>query len=1684
MRRDSFPSTRDTYSRETSVVVVVVETTEVFIIISLSTRNDTQVISVDPTTGSLAYYGNIGQDIFISEAEALNYVTDGSRLLCKSTTYGKAVLGYSVMGGFGLLLVATKLNASIPLLPGGGCVYTVMESQWIKIELQNPQPQGKGEVKNVLELVEIDIDEKHYFCETRDITRPFPSSMPLESPDEEFVWNAWFSRPFKEIGLPQHCVILLQGFAECRSIGSLGQQEGTVALTARRSRLHPGTRYLARGLNACFSTGNEVECEQLVWVSGKSSQNVPFSTYIWRRGTIPIWWGAELKMTAAEAEIYVADREPYKGSLQYYQRLSRRYNAKNVDKSIGAHQKKDSFVPIICMNLLRNAEGKSESILVQHFEESLNSIRSTGKLNNARIHLINYDWHASTKLKGEQQTIEGLWKLLKGPTKAVGISEGDYLPSRQQLWDCKGVIVCTSDFDGAFCLRTLQNGVIRYNCADSLDRTNAASYFGALQVFVEQCRRLGISLDTDFSFGASSVSRYSEVNNNGGFVAPLPPGWEKRTDAVTGKTYYIDHNTRTTTWEHPCPDKPWKRFDMTFEEFKCSTILSPISQLAELFLLAGDIHATLYTGSKAMHSHILNIFDGGKSKQFAAAQNMKITLLRRYKNAVVDSSRQKQLEMFLGMRLFKHLPSIQIHPLKVLSRPSACFLKPVANIFPNENDGAGLLSIKRKDLIWVFPPAADVVELFIYLSEPCHVCQLLLTILHGAEESSFPASLDVRTGPNLDGLKLVLEGAPLPQCVNGTNLVIPLSGPVDPEDLAVTGAGARLHTLEKPRVSLLYDFEELEGELSFLTRVVALTFYPAVVGRNPITIGEIEVLGVSLPWKDIFSNTGPGQKFIELAKTFEKDKKPALSGLETNVVNKASREAGGAIGHVQEHQKKETNPFLCDLDVNPFYSNGLPKETSLAPTQPSGLVNNGVDLLTGDFLFSPPVTASKPSSATENVVSAHMGYIDLLDSSTIGQAASQADSKLSSPLLDDTPKSATGVQHYINCFKALSGQNMARTIDFTEAMKLEIERLHFNLSAAERDRTLLSIGTDPASIDPNGLLEFSYMGRLCKAATNLASLGHMALEDKITGSIGLEVVEEDVIDFWNINGIGETCSNSKCEVRSEMHSSVQALRTCTYENPRMLLVCTSCERKVCKVCCTGRGAALLTNFSGSRDVGSLNALPSQSMSSHGSQREGSHYKSLDGIICRSCCSELVQDALLLDYLRVLTSLRRRIRAENAACKALEQVMGPNCKVPVVGAADPDKGWLQKILNGEESLAEFPFASLLHEIETAAGSAPSLSLLAPYGAGERHSCWRAPRSVSSVELAIVLSSLADVSGVVLVSTHGYSVSDAPTVQIWVSNKINKEERSCIGRWDVQSLISSSSEFFREEKSGADKDVPIHFKFAFRNPVRCRIIWITLSLRQPDSDSVHLAREYSLLSLDENDFSQQNLGASFGALPEVDPCIHAKRLMVVGSLVKNDVGSTSLQNTDKTNLRSWLERPPPVGRFKVLIDAERLTDYDHVLEQHISPGGPTLAGFRLDAFSAIKPWVTHSPPYMDANNIWDASITCIEDRHIMPAVLLIQVSALQDSNNMVVVGEYRLPEARAGTPLYFDFPRPIQARRVNFKLLGDLAAFADDMTEQDDSEYQTLPFGLSLTNRIKIYYYADPYELGKWANLYAV
>ncbi|KAM3860680.1 NEDD4-like E3 ubiquitin-protein ligase WWP1 [Diretmus argenteus] len=59
--------------------------------------------------------------------------------------------------------------------------------------------------------------------------------------------------------------------------------------------------------------------------------------------------------------------------------------------------------------------------------------------------------------------------------------------------------------------------------------------------------------------GATDGAKPRQQAPNAGAPDPLPPGWEQRKDPH-GRTYYVDHNTRTTTWERPQPLPPgWER---------------------------------------------------------------------------------------------------------------------------------------------------------------------------------------------------------------------------------------------------------------------------------------------------------------------------------------------------------------------------------------------------------------------------------------------------------------------------------------------------------------------------------------------------------------------------------------------------------------------------------------------------------------------------------------------------------------------------------------------------------------------------------------------------------------------------------------------------------------------------------------------------------------------------------------------------------------------------------------------------------------------------------------------------------------------------------------------------------------------------------------------------------------------
>jgi len=97
--------------------------------------------------------------------------------------------------------------------------------------------------------------------------------------------------------------------------------------------------------------------------------------------------------------------------------------------------------------------------------------------------------------------------------------------------------------------------------------SNAGSAAGALAT-VSSPKSGGVPVAPTGSTAVSPLpaagNAVAEANGSGGVAPaqgggppeePLPPGWEMRFDSY-GRKYYVDHNTRSTTWERPQPLPP------------------------------------------------------------------------------------------------------------------------------------------------------------------------------------------------------------------------------------------------------------------------------------------------------------------------------------------------------------------------------------------------------------------------------------------------------------------------------------------------------------------------------------------------------------------------------------------------------------------------------------------------------------------------------------------------------------------------------------------------------------------------------------------------------------------------------------------------------------------------------------------------------------------------------------------------------------------------------------------------------------------------------------------------------------------------------------------------------------------------------------------------------------------------
>lgn len=443
--------------RTTQHVVIGTSSNEYFIISRLATRDDVQLITVDPELGTLRYEHQPHHDLFDSVEDALEHINTSLGLEITYRCVARALLGYVALGAIGCLLVATQV-AGDSVLPGGHIVYTIAETAWIRIPLRITLPEDATEQKNIDSLTKFQINGLHFYCETCDLTRGFPFSTDLYANyDRSFSWNEFLSESFARHGLREWCPVLLQGSCRC----ALCPGGISLCLVAKKCADNPGTRYNARGMNARNSPGNELECELVVWTQSR------WARYAWRRGTVPIWWHSEPPKGVGDSDIIVRDNNTYEGCDVYMNGILERFGR-----------------PLTIVNLLAESPLKRESFLSDHFKKAIAGVNSLN--GNEDVKLINYDWHARMKELGPDGNVKLLWTTLKDTFEASGISYGSFGSEAGQ--DKIDPLSRTVRLD----VEGNQNGVCRFNCADSLDRTNIVTFFVCVQVLGEMCNSLKI----------------------------------------------------------------------------------------------------------------------------------------------------------------------------------------------------------------------------------------------------------------------------------------------------------------------------------------------------------------------------------------------------------------------------------------------------------------------------------------------------------------------------------------------------------------------------------------------------------------------------------------------------------------------------------------------------------------------------------------------------------------------------------------------------------------------------------------------------------------------------------------------------------------------------------------------------------------------------------------------------------------------------------------------------------------------------------------------------------------------------------------------------------------------------------------------------------------------------------------
>ena len=288
-----------------------------------------------------------------------------------------------------------------------------------------------------------------------------------------FVWNHYHMTPFLENPCWQHwCLTVIHGFfsyTKCSSFGWTFE----IALIARRSRFHAGTRFRKRGLNVDGACGNDVETEQLLCEdSTRHLSRGHVMSFVQIRCSVPLFWSQEATaINPKPPVVYQRCDTTLSATRLHFADLLERYGT-----------------PQLVVNLMRSKkQGSYEVRLKQHFESAVE--RMNRELPPAiRILYRPFDMKSHEK---SNQIYDVFARLAESVVLRVKFFHSSNATHGTPI--------------------QVQKGVVRTNCVDCLDRTNVLQFFVGLEVLKRQLTALNLLPEPKLDFDSQVVFVLSEL---------------------------------------------------------------------------------------------------------------------------------------------------------------------------------------------------------------------------------------------------------------------------------------------------------------------------------------------------------------------------------------------------------------------------------------------------------------------------------------------------------------------------------------------------------------------------------------------------------------------------------------------------------------------------------------------------------------------------------------------------------------------------------------------------------------------------------------------------------------------------------------------------------------------------------------------------------------------------------------------------------------------------------------------------------------------------------------------------------------------------------------------------------------------------------------------------------------------